>query len=266
MTIRVGVFDATGEPVRGLGKGDFIVREGGDEQTIWRFTAENPSLTGGFLLDTSDRMREARTLAGSAVVAFARARGVTDEFFVTEFAEGIDDRLSADAPFSRDPAVLAESLSPAAAGKGAALYDAVDHGLDYAARGRQEHRALIVITAGGDSMSHMTLAELSRRLTTSPTELYVAGVFDPEAARQDAATLRQLAALTGGDAVFVNDPRSLVQAMGRFARDLGAAYSIAYAPPNPDDTAKLRRLNVQLRRAIPGVSLRYRSTYRGDTD
>src|SRR5689334_7309065 len=65
MTIRVGVFDATGEPVRGLGKGDFIVREGGDEQTIWRFSAENPSLTGGFLLDTSDRMREARTLAGS---------------------------------------------------------------------------------------------------------------------------------------------------------------------------------------------------------
>jgi len=146
---------------------------------------------------------------------------------------------------------------------GVALYDAIEHGLNYAVRGRHDVRALIVVSRRGDNASRSTLQQLSDRLTASPTEVDAIAITDTPSGKNDSGVLAGLAALTGGEAVFLNDPAELESTLDRLAWHLGTVYSLGFTPTELADVTRYRPIDIQLAKPIPDASLKYRPGYVG---
>jgi VWFA-related protein len=200
----------------------------------------------------------------AAGLAFAQASRVEDEFFALSFDDAVHDDMCVDSPFTHEAAVLGRALRQAHGGEDRALYDAIIHGLDYAARGRLEHRVLIVISGvGNDTASRSTFAQLLDRARSSPTTIYTitSGNEDEDDGVQPEA-LQRLAALTGGEAFFAKASSDLPRILKWIARDVRATYTLAYAPPNSENGARFRKLMVVLPHDLK-AKVRYREGYAG---
>jgi Ca-activated chloride channel family protein len=263
VSLRVSVTDDDLGPIACLTGEDFTVTEDGGLQTITSFLDLDVPLTVGLVVDASAAMAGSGDDIVGAALAFARANRPEDEFFAIAFNDTVNDLMSADSPFTHQPAVLRNALRKRDVGGRRALYDAVAHGLDHAARGRLDYRALVVISSGHDTASRVTLAQLLDRLAGSPTVVYAIGIVAPDEAGGERDVLKRLTSLTGGDAYFVRTSSELTRNLERIARDIRTSYTIGYVPPDPEDTEKFREVKVTLARANSAARLRYRPGYIG---
>lgn len=263
VVLRVSVTDGDHSPIRCLTRDDFQVREEGRLQTISAFSDEDLPITVGLVVDTGSRMAGWHPDVAAAGLAFARASRTDDEFFAIAFSDTVDDLMSADSPFTHEAAVLGDALLQMRAGGPRALYDGVAHGLDFAARGRLDQRALIVISSGRDTASRLTLPQLADRIAGSPTVVYAIVIVDPDDATVEVPALRQLTALSGGEVFVANDPRALPSMLEMVARDIRTRYTMAYEPPDTADGARFRAVNVTLTKAKRAATLRHREGYVG---
>jgi Ca-activated chloride channel family protein len=220
-------------------------------------------LTVGLIVDASAAMARSSDDLVAAALAFARANRPEDEFFAIAFNDNVNDLMSADSPFTHRPEVLRNALRQRHIGGRRALYDAVAHGLDHAARGRLDDRALVVISSGPDTTSRVTLAQLLGRLAGSPTVVYAIGIVAPDGAVADRNVLKRLTSVTGGDAYFVRTSSELTRNLELIARDIRTSYTIGYVPPDPEDTEKFREVKVTLAQATGPARLRHRTGYIG---
>lgn len=263
VVLRVSVTDEDHGPIACLTREDFHITEDGRLQTINSFLDRDVPLTLGLVVDASAGMAGNRDDIDAAALAFARANRPEDEFFAIAFNDTVNDLMSADSPFTHRPAVLHNALRERRVGGGRALYDAIAHGLDHAARGRLDYRALIVISSGDDTASRVTLAEVVDRLAGTPTVVYAIGIVAPEGAHAERDVLKRLTSLTGGETFFARTSSELTPILERIARDIRTSYTIGYVPPDQEDTERFRELQVTLARANPAARLRYRTGYVG---
>jgi VWFA-related protein len=261
--LRVSVTDDDHRPIDCLTREDFTIMEDGRPQTITSFLDPDVPLTVGLVIDAGEGMAGSRDDIDAAALAFARANHPEDEFFAIAFNDTVNDLMSADSPFTHRPAALRCALSQRDIGGRRALYDAVAQGLDHAARGRLDYRALVVISSGRDTASRLTLAQLADRLAGSPTVVYAIGIVAPDEAVADRNVLKRLTSLTGGDAHFVRTSSELTRNLEWIARDIRTSYTFGYVPPDPEDTEKFREVKVTLARAYGAARLRYRTAYIG---
>jgi len=256
VNIAVTVQDRSGRYVTKLTKGDFSVFENGVKKDITYFqhSFEAPiSLT--VLLDVSgsmalqDRLSEGREALRLFAGGLLRPR---DELSLLLFADG---DVEVAVPFTNDRTPFLEALAEAEAYGQTALNDAIAVSPEFADKGRNDKRALLLLTDGienGSLVSSDKALEIARRVDVP---IYVLGYKIPASEqilkkykRSEALTqagiietLTRFSEATGGRAFFPTTPGELTTALGSIHRELGQQYILGYSTNQspPDEYRKI---------------------------
>src|SRR6266516_2742256 len=174
INVTATVSDMSGRFVAGLQQNDFLIYEDDQLQAVTHFSAERVPVSLGIALDTShsmsgEKIREAR----SAIDRLLEALGASqDEFFVYRFS----DQPTLIQDWTAERSAISSALrSVTPAGK-TAMYDAIADAIPLTQQGRNQKKALVVISDGNDTASRHTLDDARRRIRESETLVYAIGV------------------------------------------------------------------------------------------
>jgi Ca-activated chloride channel family protein len=243
ISLAVTVQDRGGKYVDDLVPRDFTILENGVRLTMTYFKHDfgaPVSLT--VLLDVSGSMAIQDKLAESkpALRHFLTSLlNPQDEASLLIFADG---EVEVAARFSTDKSQLLAVLDRTEAYGKTALNDAVAASPEFANRGKNEKRALLLITDGIENDSRLTpyqALEVARRVDVP---IYVIGYKIPlseqylEKYKKTAAltsagiiaTLDRFSQATGGRAFFVNRPEDLAQALDEIQKEVSHQYIMGY--------------------------------------
>jgi Ca-activated chloride channel family protein len=155
----------------------------------------------GIVVDTSGSMGAKLRDARQFLAEFVKAANPQDEFFLIQSS----DRPALTSAFTTDTDKIQNDLVFTHSKGRSALWDAVYLALTEVQKGRNPHKALLVISDGGDNSSRHTENEVESLARQAGVRIYAIGVYEPEAARgRTAEELRgpegfnQLATQTGG--------------------------------------------------------------------
>jgi Ca-activated chloride channel family protein len=189
VNVTATVSDDDGHFVSGLTKDDFLVYEDGAPQEITNFSNERVPVSLGILLDTSGSMTPDKM--GSARSAINRFTydllDKNDELFFMQFA-AVPDLLQG---WTYDRRAISRALGEVRAEGGTAMYDAIARALPIAADGRNQKKALLVISDGNDNQSRTTVGDLRNRIRESEVMVYALGVDGTETSSNYAPTPRR---------------------------------------------------------------------------
>jgi VWFA-related protein len=243
ISIAVTVQDKSGRYVNDLSREDFTVLEDGQKKAItyFKYDYEAPlSLT--VLLDVSgsmalqDKLKDCR----AALTAFVtELLGPHDEISLLIFADG---QVEIAAPYSTNKTRFLAVLDKTAAYGGTALNDAVAVSPEFADRGRNEKRALLLLTDGIENDSLTSPKEALGIARRVDVPIYAIGYRIPlserllqEHKRRAGATtsgiiddLQKFSLATGGKAFILNTPPELKGALGEIRRELSHQYLMGY--------------------------------------
>lgn len=245
------VSDRTGQPVRGLGAGDFEVLEGGQPQTISRFElVENLPLTLGILIDTSGSMAsslgEAQRAAGSFLERIVR-KG--DRCFTLTFSDHPVLRM----PLTDDARAAVQSLERLQAVGATSIHDALVHSLYYF-RGTRGQRALVLLSDGDDNSSQLTYDESLEYAKRSGVSIYTIGLNISAASLGIRGKLNRLSELTGGKVFYVHRADELATVYAEIERELRSRYLLAFQSGRAAGAGGFRQVEVKVRK--PGLKAR----------
>jgi Ca-activated chloride channel family protein len=248
------VTDKAGQPVKGLTRDQFVVKEAGETQQISTFAAGEFPLAVAVALDRSFSMAGQRlATARSAARLFIGELKRDDEAMLI----GIGSTTDVLAPLSRDRRPMLDALSSLDAFGTTGLYDSIIAALEaiQPARGR---RALVLLSDGSDRYSTATAAQALERARASDVLIYPIA-FGPERPQAFA----ELATLTGGRSFHVRDARQLPQTLKTIADELRNQYLLGYSPTKPivPGANEWRPITVGVAGDRPGVVVRARDGY-----
>jgi len=172
VTFTATVTDQQGRYVRGLRKDAVAVWEDGVRQQISLFRAEYEPVSLGIVFDTSGSMEKKIEEVADAVAHFAATAERDDEMFLMRFSSRVE--LVQD--FTDDRNRLARAAYNLRPGGATVLYDAVAEALEKIQTGRHRKRALVVITDGEDTSSHVRLEQLQSMANRAEVLLYCVGI------------------------------------------------------------------------------------------
>jgi von Willebrand factor type A domain. len=107
-------------------------------------------------------------------------------------------------------------------------------------------RAIILLTDGEDTSSHMKMHEAIERAQKTDALIYAIGIGDRYSFNVDEGSLRKIAEQTGGRAYFPKHEQDLQDAFLQIQRDLREQYLVAYSPTNKTRDGSYRRIEIQL--------------------
>src|SRR5215510_8757193 len=167
------VTDQAGLYVSDLTQDDFIVEEDGAQQTIAHFSQSNDlPVSMGIVLDTSGSMERKIGTATDAVERFIRTVHHEDDIFLLTFS----NRPQLQQNFTDDREKLARALRRVTVGGGTALYDALELSLRKIKEGKQDKKAILLLTDGEDTSSEMTFEEIQTAVRESELLVYCLGI------------------------------------------------------------------------------------------
>jgi VWFA-related protein len=174
VNVTATVSDSMGRFVPGLERDDFLVYEDNNPVEIMQFSAERVPVSLGIVLDTSgsmagQKMEEART----ALTRFTEELlDRADELFLYRFSNypGLAQGWTND---RRRILYALDRMTPYG---GTAMYDAVGDAIPLAQQGRNRKRALVVISDGNDTTSHMDIRDLKQQIRESEVLVYAVGI------------------------------------------------------------------------------------------
>ena len=258
ITIAVTVQDRGGRYVDDLEAGDFSVYENNEKRPITYFKYDyDAPISLAVLLDVSgsmdiqNKLEEAKIGLRNLVTNILRPQ---DEIALLIFADG---QVEVAAPFSKDRTRFLAELEAVEAYGQTALNDAVAVSPEFATRGGNEKRALLLVTDGVENDSQVTAdkaLEIARRVDVP---IYTIGYKIPLDERllkelkraKDltspgiVATLEKFSRATGGKAFFVNQPALMYAALREIAREQSRQYLIGYTSYK-DGSGGYRRIRV----------------------
>ena len=258
ISIAVTVQDRSGRYVDDLSRKDFRILENGRPQEITYFKHDfEAPLSLTVLLDVSgsmavqDKLRDCREALRELITELL---GPRDEVSLLLFADG---QVEVAAPYATDKSGFLEALGKCEAYGQTALNDAVAASPGFADKGRNEKRALLLLTDGIENDSRTTpeeAVEIARRvdvpiytvgyklpLTEQLLQKHKHGVDATPAGI--VAGLTEFSAATGGRAFFLNAPAELQQALGQIRRELSHHYILGYTS-HKDTGGKYRGITV----------------------
>jgi Ca-activated chloride channel homolog len=250
--VYASVTDGTGQPVRGLTRGDFELREDGELQAISTFTAADFPLSVAVALDRSFSMAGQRLeLAKAAARAFLGELGERDESMVVAVGSQVEVLV----PLSTGHARQIEAVTRLTAFGTTGLHDAIVSAIDAVqpARGR---RALVLLSDGNDRYSSATAEAALERARRADVMIY------PVALGQSRPALfAELATISGGRSFHMRDPNRLPDTLRAVARELHEQYLLGYTPRKPivPGSDEWRSIGVTVKRA--GLDVRARDGY-----
>src|SRR4051794_34883776 len=179
VNVTATVTDENGHFVPGLTKDDFILYEDGQLQEITNFSNERVPVSLGILLDTSGSMTpEKMSSARNAIDRFIYdLLDKNDELFFMQFAS-VPDLLQG---WTYDRRAISRAVGEVNAAGGTAIYDAVARALPIAADGRNQKKAILIISDGNDTNSRTSVNELRKLIRESEVMVYALGVDGSDA-------------------------------------------------------------------------------------
>ncbi len=246
VVVHVLVTDRSGGYVSGLPPDAFHLFDETRPQTPMFFLNEDAPVTVGLVIDSSGSMGRVRDRVIAAATEFVQSSNPQDQVFALVFNDDVQKVLG-DGSFTSDPIVLGSALSRAFQPVGrTALYDAVVDGLDYAARGSQDRRVLVVLSDGGDNASQAMLKDVVAKVQESNTVIYSVALIDPADYDANPGKLKQLAEASGGESFSPKDVAEVRKAFQKIARDVRHMYTIGFVPTNTAYHAGFHRLRVDV--------------------
>jgi len=254
VTVGVTVRDRAGAPITDLTAADFTVLEDGRAQSVTYFArgdVENGAVEThvGLLLDTSGSMGEDIALARSAAIRFLNTLTDAADMTLVDFDTEVRVARYTQQDFPR----MVERIRSRKAGGMTAMYDALGVYLDGAAEA-EGRTILVLFTDGGDTRSSIAFKDVLTLLRASNATVYAVGFLDhqPTSIRSEQRLrLTQMAAETGGEAVFPLSMKEIEVAYDRVVEGIRAQYSLGYASTNRARDGRWRELEVKVNR--PGV-------------
>lgn len=250
--VYASVTDGRGEPVRGLGRNDFELREDGELQHITNFQTGDFSLSVAVALDRSFSMAGQRLeLAKAGARAFLGELRPRDEAMIIAIGSAVD----AVTPLSTERPRQLEAVSRLDAFGTTGLHDAIISSID-AVQPAKGRRALVLLSDGNDRYSRATAEAALERARSADVMIFpiALGATRPP-------LFAELATLTGGRSHHVRDPDRLPATLRAIARELHEQYLIGYTPKTPivAGSDEWRSIAVTVKR--PGVQVRARDGY-----
>ncbi len=255
--VPVLVTDVAGEPIRDLGREQFRVFDGGAERPVERFgPADEAPLTAAVLIDRSLSMAPHLARVTDAARAFAAAavRTADDRVAVFSFA----DELTVDAGFRAGAPERERALAGLGALGGTAFYDALVQAFN-TFEGIAGAPALILFTDGRDETSRLSFEQTLDAARRAGVRLFCIGLETTFEDRAQRRVVEQLAAETGGRAVFLTGLEGLPEVYLRIFEELRSGYLIAYQAPSAGAESTYRKIKVEV--DAKGARVRTRSGY-----
>jgi Ca-activated chloride channel family protein len=261
--VPITVTDPMNRLVTGLDREDFKIYEGGAEQKIFSFAAEDAPVSIGIIFDLSGSMSSKLIRARGSILQFIKTANPQDEFFVI----GFDDRPVLIEDFTNSVEDIQARLATVRAGNRTALLDAIYFGLAKMKEARHERRALLVVSDGGDNSSRYTEGEVRSQVRESDVEIYSIGIFDASAPtpeeRSGPQLLDDISEETGGRLFRVDDLAEMGDIAEKISTELRNQYVIGYKPRNMTRDGKWRKLKVKINppAGLPPLTVHARTGY-----
>ncbi len=238
--VKVSVTDPLNRYVTGLEKGHFKVYEDKVEQDIVHFTQQSAPISIGIIFDVSGSMKDNIHTARNSIMRFLQSGNPEDEYFLVEF----NQKTSLVQGFTRQSSSIRSEIALSRPGGRTALYDAVYLGLDQIRAGKNEKKALILITDGEDNSSRYSSAEVREFAKESDVQIYAIG--EEGKLGYGRAEIQNVVALTGGRAFFPNNFSELDYYVDLIHAELRNQYVLGYIPTNRSHDGKWRKIRVKL--------------------
>jgi len=248
----VSVRNHDGNFVPGLPKESFTVLENGQPQTISVFDNQDAPVTMGILVDESASMTPRR---GQVVVSagyLIAESNPQDEVFVLNFNDSVKRGLPEGVLFSDKIPQLRDALNRGTPRGKTALYDAVADGLNQLEAGKRGRKTLVLISDGGDNASRHKRPETLDLVERSAATIFTIGLFEEGSNDADPGILKELAKISGGEALFPKDADGLSDVCHHVAKEIRTRYTIGYVPHDYKNLAPLRHIHVKV--SAPGES------------
>jgi Ca-activated chloride channel family protein len=174
INVTATVSDASGRFVSGLRQDDFRVYQDEELQTITHFSAERVPVSLGIALDTSGSMDGEKILAARRALDrfLYQLLGPDDEVFLYRF-DSIPQLLTG---WTTDKRLLSDELRRIQPHGGTAMYDAVGEAVRLAQTGKHRKKALLLISDGNDTASHLRIDALKHAIRETEVLVYAIGI------------------------------------------------------------------------------------------
>lgn len=257
VVVRVTVTDPLNRYVLGLDKEHFKLFDEKIEQTLTHFTNDNSPISVGIILDMSGSMGDNVLSARNSVIRFLEQGDSNDEYFLVTFNE----RTALVQDFTRRSENIQSEISIANPKGRTALYDAVYLGLEKIREGRNDKKALIVITDGEDNSSRYTFSEVKEFVKESDVQIYVIG--ERGELGYGRGIIAEIVRLTGGRAFFPNNFKQLDYFCDLIHTELRNQYVLGYTPTDRTFNGEWRKIKIRLDppEGMPKLKVRAKEGY-----
>jgi Ca-activated chloride channel family protein len=238
--VKVSVTDPLNRYVTGLEKEHFQVFEDKVEQSLIHFTQQSAPISIGIVFDVSGSMKDNIHTARNSLTRFLQSGNPEDEFFLVTF----NQKTSLVQGFTRQSNTIQNEVAIKSPGGRTALYDAVYLGLNHVRAGKNEKKALILITDGEDNSSRYSSAEVREFAKESDCQIYAIG--EEGKLGYGRAEIQNIVSLTGGRAFFPNNFSELDYYIDLIHAELRNQYVLGYVPTNKGRDGKWRKIRVKL--------------------
>ncbi len=245
--LHVSVFDEKDNLVTNLTKNEFQVYEDKVQQDVSLFKQEDVPVSLGLVIDNSGSMRTKRERVNKAALTFVKTSNPDDEIFLINF----NDQVYIDQEFTKNHDDLTDALDTIDTRGGTALHDAIYLSLEHIREGREDKKALLLISDGEDRDSRYKFESVLEFARESHASIYVVGLFDKEgersrAQKKAARNLQELAEETGGKYFFPDSADEVEAICIQIAHEIRNQYTLGYKPSNARRDGTWRTVTVKL--------------------
>jgi Ca-activated chloride channel family protein len=261
--VPVTVTDPLNRLVTGLDRQDFFLYENNALQKIKSFSAEDAPVSIGIIFDLSGSMTDKINRARNSILEFLHTANPQDEFFVI----GFNDRPELISDFTANVDNIETRLLTVKPGKRTALLDAIYFGLNKMKQAKNERKALLVVSDGGDNRSRYTESEVRAVVRESDVQIYSIGIFDQYAPTREEQLgpllLHDVSEETGGQLFRVDDLADMADIATKISAELRNQYVIGYRSDDIKRDGKWRKLKVKLvpPEGLPQLTVHARTGY-----
>jgi VWFA-related protein len=263
--IPVTVTDKSGRVVETLTKENFVILENGVEQTVAHFALDEAPMSVCLVVDTSLSMAAKLDKSVAAVNEFLSTSKPDDEFCLVRFSDSVDILVT----LTKGPSQIIEAMHTIHAHGFTALMDGIGSGIEEVQKGQNRHKAVIVISDGGDNRSLRTQKQIRRLVRDTDVQIHSIGILVPESdmfsqAEVDGPSLlKRISRDSGGEPLLIKEITDLSAAIAKITMALRHQYILGYYPKEIRNDGKYRRVTVRLQppRGTPSLRASWRAGY-----
>ncbi len=244
--VDASITDRAGRPIVTLQRADFSVFENEQQQTLDVVQLQRLPTMFTMMIDGSQSMSTRMVMVRAAARRIISRLRPGDMVTVMPFRLGIE---SSTGPTDDEPTITS-AIAAINAGGGTAILDTLAS-LPERLRPADARQVIVLVTDGYDERSRIPLADALAGLKSLRATVFTVGIGGVAGiSLKGESLLRQIAARTGGRALFPSREEQLPDVYETIVADVHSRYLLTYTPSNQEPDGRFRKLRV----AVPDPS------------